>query len=156
MTNYHYGLTDKAHAKHLALTICGTLGGSADAAVALLLETAAAETQLGTYADPTPNGAGRGCCQIDPIGLVDIQANSTEHFPRVLGSFGYDLSAVTIDDVQDDPKLAFILCRLHYMRVPEPIPATRTARAEYWKRHYNTAAGKGTVEHYLASAARLL
>lgn len=48
-------------------------------------------------------------------------------------------------------RLAVLLCRLHYKRIPALIPSTLSAQAEYWKLYYNTTKGKGTVEQYLRS-----
>ena len=41
-----------------------------------------------------------------------------------------------------------VACRLHYWRVPKPMPKTLDEQAEYWKRWYNTAKGAGTEEHF--------
>jgi hypothetical protein len=43
---------------------------------------------------------------------------------------------------------AAAMCRIHYKRVRELLPAAGdyVAMAAYWKRWYNTPAGKGTVE----------
>ena len=47
------------------------------------------------------------------------------------------------------------LARLKYLSIPSAIPChvsllvRRKQHAEYWKRHYNTAAGKGTEEAYV-------
>jgi hypothetical protein len=41
------------------------------------------------------------------------------------------------------------MARLHYRRVSEPFPSTIKGLAYYWKDHYNTAKGKGTVEDFL-------
>jgi hypothetical protein len=45
-----------------------------------------------------------------------------------------------------------IMCRLHYMRFPDPLPNYGDARgmAAFWKKRYNTAAGAGTIEGFLA------
>jgi hypothetical protein len=47
--------------------------------------------------------------------------------------------------------LQVVLARLKYWMVPDPIPPDRDfkAHAEYWKQHYNTPLGAGTVEQYL-------
>ena len=47
--------------------------------------------------------------------------------------------------------LAVAFCRIHYRRQPGAIPKTMPARAAYWKQHYNTKLGKGTVDHYVAA-----
>jgi len=45
--------------------------------------------------------------------------------------------------------------RLHYLRVPFLIPESNLSQAQYWKRYYNTDAGKGTVDGYMHNWARL-
>ena len=44
---------------------------------------------------------------------------------------------------------ATIMCRIHYFRKPGAIPSSVEGKARYWKRHYNTEAGKGTVEEFV-------
>lgn len=41
------------------------------------------------------------------------------------------------------------MCRLHYRRVPKPLPTTLNGQARQWKQYYNTAKGKGTVAHFI-------
>lgn len=61
------------------------------------------------------------------------------------------LAVLRIDN-NDAPGAAF--ARLHYLRVKSPVPEGLEQQAEYWKRFYNTSAGKGTPEQYLASWRR--
>ena len=42
-----------------------------------------------------------------------------------------------------------VFCRLHYRRVPKPLPRTLEEQASQWKQFYNTAKGKGTPEHFM-------
>ena len=42
-----------------------------------------------------------------------------------------------------------IVCRLHYRRVPKPLPKNLEEQASYWKQWYNTEKGAGTVEHFI-------
>ncbi len=51
-------------------------------------------------------------------------------------------------------RLAVAQCRLHYLLRPSPIPYSLSNQAAYWKRHYNTMAGAGTVEGYVAKYHR--
>lgn len=51
--------------------------------------------------------------------------------------------------LQHGHKTACIFARLHYRRVPRALPKDVLDDAGYWKRWYNTALGKGTVEQYL-------
>ena len=52
-------------------------------------------------------------------------------------------------------KFATAICRIHYWRKPGAIPADLPGQAAYWKHHYNTALGRGTVARYLTSARPL-
>lgn len=51
-------------------------------------------------------------------------------------------------------RAACLFARLHYLRVPSAVPQTALGQAEYWKRYYNTVAGKGTIPGYLDAFAR--
>lgn len=42
-----------------------------------------------------------------------------------------------------------VICRLHYRRVPKPLPKTIEEQASQWKMYYNTSKGKGTVEKFI-------
>ncbi len=46
---------------------------------------------------------------------------------------------------------ATAMCRVYYIRVPHPLPDAGDVRAmgEYWKRHYNTPQGRGTVDEFV-------
>jgi len=47
--------------------------------------------------------------------------------------------------------LGIALCRLKYRPVPKAIPAKSdlSGQAEYWKKHYNTAGGKGSINKFI-------
>ena len=151
-----YWLVSLAHVKHYAQAVCNVLGvGDQNAADYLLCETAAAETQFGTYADPTPNGAGRGLYQCDQLPFKDVQARSRPaDVDAIKLAFDIDIKAVEWDDLNFSPLLATIFARLHYKLRPGAIPQTLVERAEYWKKHYNSVLGKGTVEHYIESSLK--
>ena len=53
--------------------------------------------------------------------------------------------------MDDNDKLGVLFARLHYLRDPWPIQATLRGQADTWKRDYNTVAGAGTPEQYIAS-----
>lgn len=54
------------------------------------------------------------------------------------------------------PKLACLMCRIDYLTTPEPVPSTLEQQAAYWKRHYNSLKGDGTVEHYIQAFQSLV
>lgn len=149
-----YGIVALAHIKQYAQAVCEVLGrGNQNAAVYLLCETAAAETRYGTYFDPTPNGAARGLYQCDEIAFNDIQARARQADVDALKTaFDFDLRKVEWNDLNMSPLLATVFARLHYKLRPEAIPLTLAGRADYWKKFYNTSAGKGTAAEYIARA----
>jgi hypothetical protein len=51
--------------------------------------------------------------------------------------------------LNDNDTLGILFARLHYMRIPTPIPASIEDQAHYWKQHYNTPLGAGTTSQYL-------
>jgi hypothetical protein len=55
-----------------------------------------------------------------------------------------------------DLRYACAMCRIHYYRVPEPIPDNLPGQAVYWRRYYNTSLGKGTEEGYIAAWRRFI
>ena len=153
----NYGLVSKRDARLYAEAVCDVIGhGKANAAVLLCVETAAAETLLGDYKDPTPTSAGTGLTQVD-LGtfewLRDKYKNS-RYAAVLLNQFGIDLSRTVYQELRTSPLMAMLFCRLRYLTVPESIPATREARAAYWKKYYNTSAGKGTPQDYIDKCQR--
>lgn len=151
MSKLYYGLKSKTHAIELAVAVCCGLGKENDlSAEQLLLGTACAETKLGAYPDNTPKTLGVGLCQHDQIGLDDIkQEGEQRHFDIVQKLWGYDMLTIDLADLANDPLLSFICCRLSYKRIPAAIPNSLKDKAAYWKKHYNTVAGKGTEQHFV-------
>jgi hypothetical protein len=60
---------------------------------------------------------------------------------------------MAVQEPQGDP-LSVLLCRLHYLRVPAPIPLELEQMSRYAKTHYNTHLGKATPEDYLVAYNR--
>ena len=77
--------------------------------------------------------------------FADPRANTT--WVNVL-PLEYVLWAMRLDD---NDKIGVLFARLHYMRVRPLVPASLVDQAAYWKRWYNTPAGKGTAQQYLAN-----
>ena len=151
-----YGLVSPSQAREYAQAVCDVLGhGSRGGAVVMLLETAAQETHLGRYRDPTADGAGRGLCQCDLVAFVDvIRRARPADVLAVKTAFGINLAQVEHDDLDFSPLLAMIVCRLFYKLNPEPFPLDLAGRAAYWKKYYNTYLGKGTVTEYIENVSR--
>lgn len=152
----YYGIVKGRQCREFAQSVVDVLGGG-PLAVNLLLETAAQETHLGQYRDPTPRYAGTGLCQVDLVSFSDIKKRTrSKHLDKILDVFGINLIDVDYLELESSPLLAFIFCRLHYKLKPEKIPVSLIDRAQYWKTHYNTRAGKGTPDEYIKNANALL
>lgn len=151
----YYGLKSKEDAVQYARAVVEVIGGGEDA-VALLVETAAAETLLGTLKDPTPYAAGTGLTQVDK-GTFDWLGQlyaSHKLGNLILQHFNIKLGKTQYQELETSPLLAMVYCRLRYYAVPYKIPSTIEARADYWKKWYNSTAGKGTPADYLKKSAQ--
>ncbi len=157
MSQYYYGVLCYSQIFNTVHKVCRKLGmGKKNNAPAMVLETIAVETQMGTYPDTTEN-SGHGLTQFDKIGFDDTVARTRTRDKEIVKNvFGYDLDELTVRDLDENPELAIIMCRLKYKLIPEPFPTDIVSRAAYWKRFYNSTMGKGTIEHYLESAERHL
>ena len=61
-------------------------------------------------------------------------------------------------DMTFNLRFAAAMCRVHYFRRPEPLPAAGDlpAQAAYWKQFYNTPHGRGTVQEYVKNWKRFV
>ena len=91
--------------------------------------------------------------QIEPATIRDMWDNYiTYRKPLIEATYKLGLiEANKVFSVLSNIALAVAFCRIHYRRQPGAIPKTMPARAAYWKQHYNTKLGKGTVDHYVAA-----
>ena len=121
----------------------------------MVLETACAETQLGTFPDLT-NKSGFGICQFDEIGFKHVKERSMKYQDEIYNKWGINIDLITLIELRYNPFISVLFCRLFYKSIPDPIPSDRKGRAHYWKKWYNTFKGKGTIKHYLASCEEIL
>jgi len=127
-----------------------------EAATDLLMGTAAVESQLGYYIKQV-GGPARGIFQMEPRTEVDIWDNYLKFNHKLrdsLATLGYlrpDASALVYD-----LRYQILMARIHYLRVPYALPTSTVGQARYWKVHYNTVAGKGTVKKYIDAHDRYL
>jgi hypothetical protein len=97
--------------------------------------------------------AGNNIWQIDPPGFADTQ-NLSSH-PGLQDKFdilkkqGIDWMSKTYDDIISDTYLNCITARLYLGNKPGKIPSDLISQASYWKTHYNTSSGAGTVEEFI-------
>lgn len=137
------------------------LGMWSQAAENLLVGTALHESNLQHLDQITPGpGPAYGIYQMEKPTHDDIWINYLEYkgdlYDKVSdfalsGAFHDIVNGKTIPSVAQlhgNMYYATVMCRIHYLRVPERLPAERdfVGMAVYWKRHYNTALGKGKID----------
>lgn len=122
----------------------------------LLCMTAAHESLLGRYVKQV-NGPALGVYQMEPATHDDIYNNFLISKPlletAVVDMVGIrkDLTGYLVTDLA----YATAMARVHYWRVPEPLPKLKSNYADYLmelgryaKKYYNTDLGKATPLHY--------
>ena len=120
------------------------------AAVELVLGTAIQESRL-TYLKQIGGGPALGVCQMEPATHDDIFDNYLNYRPELRSL----VMALTVtgeaDEMVTNLAYAVAMCRVHYLRVPHPLPEAGdvAGMAAYWKNFYNTPLGAGTVEEYI-------
>ncbi len=146
-----YGITSYSALMAIFKTVSRVFkGSSAKTTEELLVGTACAETLLGTFPDAHPEKHGVGLMQMDKIAFLDVQRRTSKHTKlNVWHRFDIDIDTVKHEDLAYRPELSILFARLFYMLIPEPFPTELEEQAKYWKRYYNTEAGKGTPEEYM-------
>ncbi|MAF34299.1 hypothetical protein CMO91_00465 [Candidatus Woesearchaeota archaeon] len=135
-------------------------GMYSEAAEQLLMGTIAQESR-GTYLKQLGNGPALGLFQMEPNTHEDIWLNYLKYRPTTqeellaqVPSASHDYALMhhvpPHEELVSNLKYATIMCRLHYRRVPKSLPKAGDIEglARYWKEHYNTALGAGTVEEF--------
>jgi hypothetical protein len=134
------------------------IGAWSEAAEELVLGTACQESGCGRYVRQLGDGPARGICQMEPATHDDIWENwlayrapYAERVLQLMPHWPRGAERLTVS-------LAYsvAMCRVHYLRVPDPLPAPGDlhGQAAYYKRFYNTRLGAATVEEYVANWRR--
>lgn len=136
------------------------LGLRSPAAENLVLGTAAHESggfkfidQVTSSEAADPLGPAIGLWQIEPATHDDLWRN----FLAYRDPLAKKVLALIAPEPERHVQLATNLiygaavCRLIYYRAPQALPAAEdlASLAEYWKRFYNTPAGKGTIQQFV-------
>ena len=101
--------------------------------------------------------------QIDPIRYKDIvergqggsakeRADAANKFLQSRG-YGEDFDILGLSknlNVARNPLIGALLTRMALASIPEGIPSDAEGQARYWKKYWNTDAGKGTTQHFLS------
>lgn len=110
-------------------------------AVDLLLLTFAVESDGGKYRKQLAGGPAKGLFQMEPATFRWLQEVYGEE---------YEFADRHSNDLKTDDELAILTARLRYWVVPISLPLdTPKDLAGYWKRHYNTYKGAGTISKCL-------
>lgn len=121
----------------------------------LLMLTAAVESNLGHYIYQV-RGPARGIFQMEPTTEKCLWDNFIKYKSEELQEDISEYDTIDEDDLSYNLAYQVIMARMHYLRVPKPLPRShdRRALAQYWKDHYNTHLGRGTVEKALTKYGR--
>lgn len=125
------------------------------AAENLLMGTVAQESLMGTFLKQHPTGPALGIYQMEPATHDDIWSNYLDYREPLARSVsqhlptegGHGVSKAMIGNLY----YATAMARVHYIRVPHPLPDADdiAGLALYWKTHYNTPQGKGSVDEFI-------
>jgi hypothetical protein len=128
------------------------LGAWTPAAENLLLGTAAHESAGFRYLAQV-GGPALGLYQIEPATHDDVWANFLAFRRELRAKCEMLAGEWPARTVQLATNLAYAsaIARLVYLRAPDPLPQVDDVEglARYWKRFYNTSAGKGTEAQFI-------
>lgn len=128
------------------------------AARQITLGTGMTESGL-TYIKQVGGGPALGLWQMEPVTHDDIWVNFLAH-RRKLAQIVEDFCQAShvANDMTWNLRYACAMARVHYYRRPEALPAAgdATGMAAYWKQHYNTPLGAGTVAKALPHFVRAI
>ena len=112
------------------------------------------------YIEQLERGPAKSFWQVEPSTAVDNCRNFISSRPKllqtcadILGIDPYYFIDAELDDwdwiLRTNIAAGILHCRIKYWRVPEDIESGQEGLAKYWKEHYNTIEGAGTIEHFL-------
>jgi len=129
------------------------IGLHSKAAEELLLGTAIVESDL-KHRRQLGGGPARGFFQMEPATHDDIWDNYLKYRNELAEKVGALVVPYRdgLTALEHSDRYASAMARIHYLRVSEALPAAGDikAMAKYWKKYYNTSAGKGKPEHFVA------
>jgi hypothetical protein len=152
MTDFFYGINKRRDVLTWAQKILTISDFNEPHALALLIETCAAETRLATFKDPTPYKKGLSLCQIVEADFLRLQDEFKTHWisGEIFLCLGVDLDDILFHELENNPDYGFLFCMLHYYSedIIRNIPDTFPGRARLWKEYFNESADS-TVETYI-------
>ncbi len=145
-------LDPRQFTKHIIRPALKAIDLHSVAAEELLLGTAIQESRL-TYLVQIGGGPALGVFQMEPATHDDIQGNYLAYRQDLTDKVAASCGVYKSREMVWNLKYAAVMCRIHYYRVPAALPEAGNVsrQAEYWKKHYNTVAGAGTEQEYMAN-----
>lgn len=142
---------------HIVIPTLKRINLHSDAAVQLIIGTFWQESDGVTFIKQLGNGPACGGGQCEPATHHDIYDNYLAYKPDLEAQVRAQANAYEHTERYPDDSLInnlayqVAVCRVHYLRVPAPLPHADdiTAMGEYWKKYYNTPLGKGTVNEFI-------
>ncbi|WP_417518760.1 hypothetical protein [Marinobacter sp.] len=130
-----------------------SLGLYSEAAVELLMLTAATESLCGKFVHQV-GGPALGIFQMEPRTHDDIWTHYLAYKPELAARVKQHGRLAA--QLPGNLYYACAMARVHYLRVPERLPSAADvdALARYWKAHYNTHLGAGTVRKAIENYAQ--
>ena len=125
----------------------------------LVFGTAIVESGL-TYLKQHGDGPALGLWQVEPATHDDLYTNFLNYRPE-LGSKLIELRAAGLsldENLATNLMYGAAVCRLCYYRKPDALPEAGDieGQAAFWKQHYNTIFGAGTVSKYVYKVQQVL
>lgn len=123
-----------------------------------LKRIAKAESNFGKHPGTYRRGYFGGIWQVDKAAFKETQnlaahPNFVKLHAAIRNKFSWDDSPVEWTKVKWQnctiPTFSCVAARLYLAAIPERVPGTLEGQAHYWKKHYNTAAGAGTIQHFI-------
>ncbi|MFA7347274.1 MAG: hypothetical protein WCZ86_05900 [Desulfurivibrionaceae bacterium] len=148
---------DRTQFRDLVTDITMAIGLHAPAAVNLLLGTAAQESRFGTFLKQIGTGPALGVFQMEPATERDIWENYLRYHPDLIAMItGATGATGPGQHLRWNLAYQIAMARVHYLRRKQPLPSAGDlpGLAGYWKQHYNTTMGAGTVEEFMANYRR--
>ena len=113
-----------------------------------------------TYLRQHNDGPALGLWQVEPSTQNDLYTNFLNYRPEL----SFQLMELRAPNLSMAENLATNLmygaavCRLCYYRKPDALPEAGDieGQAAFWKQHYNTPLGKGTVTKYVYKVGQVL
>ena len=124
-----------------------------DAAVELLMGTAAVESKLGSYIRQE-EGPALGIMQMEPRTEHDRWFNYLAYRQHLKSRVELITGRPGPGEwLEYDLKYQIVMARIFYFSITEKLPEANDiiGLANYWKTYYNTEKGKGTVDKFVSN-----